>query len=206
MAKKVLDTLSYGIYLATSSFENKDAGCVINSLQQATSSFPQKFIITLNKFNFTREIAEKSGFITVTVLSQQANKEIINEFGFKSSRVVDKFSKFDVARDGNGIPYLKDAAVAVLSMRIMDQMDLGSHIAYACEIMSSELLSDDEPLTAAFYKDMMSGKTAPNAPTFRTLENSYRCTVCGYIYKSDSIADDYRCPICGAPADKFVKV
>lgn len=206
MSKKAFDTLSYGIYVATSTFEGKDAGCVINSLQQATSSFPQKFLITLNKFNFTREIAEKSGLITVSVLSRDTSKELINEFGFKSSRVADKFSKFETARDSNGIPYVKDGTIAVLSLKILDQMDLGSHVAFACEIIDTLVLGDAEPLTAAYYKDLMSGKAAPNAPIFRTLESSYRCTVCGYIYKSDTLPADYRCPICGAPADKFVKM
>lgn len=206
MSKKAFDTLSYGIYIATSTFEGKDAGCVINSLQQATSSFPQKFIITMNKYNFTREIAEKSGLITVSVLSKDTNKDLINEFGFKSSRVTNKFSSFQTERDSNGVLYIKDATIAMLSLKIVDQMDLGSHVAFACEVTDSAVLGDAEPLTAAYYRDLMNGKTAPNAPTFRTLESSYRCTVCGYIYKSDTLPPDYICPICGAPADKFVKV
>lgn len=206
MSKKVFDTLSYGIYIATSTFEGKDAGCVVNTLQQATSSFPQKFIVTMNKYNFTREIAEKSGLITISVLSKETSKDLINTFGFKSSRVADKFSGIETERDSNGVLYIKETTVARISLKILDQMDLGSHIAYACEVTDSAMLGDAEPLSAAAYRDLMNGKPAPNAPIFRTLESSFRCTVCGYVYKSDTLPPDYICPICGATADKFVKI
>lgn len=206
MADKAFETLSYGIYIASSAFEGKDAGCVINSFQQATSSFPQKFLVTLNKYNFTREIAEKSGLITVSVLSEDTPKELINEFGFKSSRVIDKFSKFQTERDSNGVLYVKDSTLATVSLKIVGQMDLGSHIVFAGEVTGSQSLQEGKPLTAAAYQTLMNGPVAQNAPIFRTLKTSYRCTVCGYVYKDDTLPPDYRCPICGAPAEKFVEI
>lgn len=206
MSKKAFESLSYGIYIASSTFEGKDAGCVINSFQQATSAFPQKFLITLNKYNFTREVVEKSGLVTVSVLAKDTPKDLINEFGFKSSRVIDKFAKFETERDSSGILYLVAPTISVLSLKVIGQMDLGSHIAFATELTDSKILREAEPLTAAYYKDLMNGKAAPNAPIFRTLETSYRCSVCGYVYKSDTLPPDYHCPLCGAPAEKFVKI
>ena len=32
----------------------------------------------------------------------------------------------------------------------------------------------------------------------------YVCTVCGYIYESETLPPDYICPVCHAPASKFV--
>lgn len=206
MDKKAFGKLSYGLYIASSTFEGKNAGCVINSLQQATSSAPQKFTVTLNKDNFTREIVEKSGFLAVTVLDKEADLSVINEFGFKSSRVVNKFEKFETAVDENNMIYVKQFAAARLGLRVLDQVDLGSYILFITEATSAELIGGGDPLTVAYYQEAKNGTTPPAAPIFRTLESSYRCQVCGYVYKSDTIADDYRCPICGAPAEKFVKV
>ncbi len=206
MADKAFDALSYGIYIAASAFEGKDAGCVINTFQQATSAFPQKFLVTLNKYNFTREIAEKSGLLTVSVLSKDTPKALINEFGFKSSRVADKFASFQTGRDANGVLYLKDSTLSVVSMKIIGQLDLGSHTTYACEVTSTQILDEGEPLTVAAYRDVMRAPIPAQAPIFRTLTTSYRCTVCGYVYKSETLPPDYRCPICGAPAEKFVQI
>lgn len=35
---------------------------------------------------------------------------------------------------------------------------------------------------------------------------SYRCTLCGFIYKGEELPDDYVCPICGASKDMFEEV
>ena len=48
--------------------------------------------------------------------------------------------------------------------------------------------------------------TPPTATVFRTMEgNGFRCSVCGYVYESETLPKDFVCPLCRATADKFVK-
>ncbi len=48
----------------------------------------------------------------------------------------------------------------------------------------------------------------PNNETEKEIKTmrKWKCTVCGYIYEGESLADDFVCPLCKAPASKFVEV
>ncbi len=35
---------------------------------------------------------------------------------------------------------------------------------------------------------------------------TYRCKICGFVYKCEELPEDYVCPICGAPASMFEEV
>ena len=48
--RKAYNSISYSISIVGSLQDGKYRGCVVNSLQQLTSSSPAKFAVTLNKY------------------------------------------------------------------------------------------------------------------------------------------------------------
>ena len=90
--------LSYGLYIISTTFEGKDAGCVANTLHQVTSS-PAQLAVTLNKDNYTEQLIEKSGRFAAVVLTEYCDMDTIKNFGFCSSRDNDKFEKCVYQRD-----------------------------------------------------------------------------------------------------------
>ena len=90
--------LSYGLYIVTSAFEGKDAGCVVNTLSQVTV-FTCKVSVAINKNNFTEKIIEKSGIFTAVVLSQETSMDTIGIFGFQSSENNNKFESVSFETD-----------------------------------------------------------------------------------------------------------
>lgn len=206
MNRKVFDKINYGLFIVGAAAEGKFQGCIVNSLHQVTSSNPPKFTLTVNKSSETFKAIEAAGSFAATVLSKDAPKELINTFGYKSGRVAQKFEGLDVGVDGAGNPYVKDHALARISGKVVEKLDLGSYMLYVAQITEAEILGEGLALTLDDFKNA-GNSVPPTATVYRTMEAvSWKCTVCGYIVERETLPDDYKCPLCRAGKDKFVKL
>lgn len=206
MNAKAYEKLDYSLALLSVSANGKRQGCIVNSLHQVTSSFPPKFTITVNKDNATYQALESAGTFCVTLLAADCPDEVINQFGYKSGRVGDKFAPYQAETDGAGNPYLKENMVSRISCRITGKLEIGNYMLFVGEATEAEVLADGPVLTLQAFVER--GKTTPpQATVYRTVQiHGWRCTVCGYVYEGESLPPDFRCPICGATADKFVRI
>lgn len=207
MNRKAFNRINYGLFILSVQGETQPQGCLINSLHQVTSSMPFKFSITVNKNNETYKAIEAAGTFAATVLSKDAPKELVDLFGYKSGRVVNKFENLAVETDVNGNPYLKENAVARFACKVVDKLDLGNSVLYIGQTMEAELLSDGQALTLDDYNNV-GAPAAPTATVVRYKEENlgWRCTICGYIAEVETLPDDFQCPLCRANRDKFVKL
>ena len=207
MNRKAFDKINYGLFILGAAADGVFQGCVINSLHQVTSSLPIKVSVTVNKSSETFKAIEAAGSFAATVLAQDTPKEVINTFGYKSGRAVNKFEGLDVAVDQNGNPYVKDHALARISCQVAEKLDLGSYMLYVGNVTEAETMGSGPALTLDYFKNG-GGSTPPTATVYRTLEKQegWKCTICGYIVEKETLPDNYRCPICKAGKDKFVKL
>ena len=207
MNRKAFGRINYGLFIVGAELDGKPQGCIVNSLHQVTSSMPFKFSLTVNKSNETFKAIEAKGSFAATVLAKDTPKDLVNLFGYKSGRVVNKFDGFDVERDGAGNPYVKDHALARFSCKVVEKLDLGTYMLYIAETMEAEVLGEGPALTVDDFKND-GGSTPPTATVVRTLEGNegWRCTICGYVAEKETLPDGYQCPICRANKDKFVKL
>ncbi len=207
MNRKAFSRINYGLFIVGAELDGKPQGCIVNSLHQVTSSVPFKFSLTVNKSNETFKAIEAKGSFAATVLAKDTPKDLVNLFGYKSGRVVDKFDGFDVERDGAGNPYVKDHALARFSCKVVEKLDLGTYMLYIAETTEAEVLGEGPALTVDDFKND-GGSTPPTATVVRTLEGNegWRCTICGYVAEKETLPDGYQCPICRANKDKFVKL
>lgn len=212
--KKAFYSLSYGLYIITTTEGDRPVGCVVNTFQQVTSS-PFQVSVALNKENATTQALLKTGRYVATCLGQSASMELIGAFGFHTSKDTDKFAGFVTAKDEAGIPYVAQQFVARFSVRVVNTLDVGSHIIFIGEVEEAAAVEGDEPMTYAYYHAVKGGKTPPKASSYVPDEpaeaptaekHGWRCTVCGYIAEVDELPDDYKCPICGAGKDKFERI
>lgn len=207
MNRKAFNRINYGLFLIGAAGESQPQGCVVNSLHQVTSSMPFKVSLTVNKSNETFKAIEAKGSFSATVLAKDTPKDLVDLFGYKSGRVVNKFEGFATQTDGNGNPYVKDHALARFACKVVEKLDLGSYMLYIAETTEAEVLGEGPALTVDDYKNG-GGSTPATATVVRTLEESvaWKCTVCGYIAYKDELPDGYQCPLCRAGKDKFVKL
>ena len=214
MDNKAFFKMSYGLYIVSSAFEGKDAGCVINTATQVTSE-PKRMMVAVNKENYTTEIIEKSGLFTVVAFTEEADMELIGKFGFNSSKDTDKFSQFKYETDENGVKYISEKTAAIFSCRVVNKLDVGTHYLFIGDVTNAEVLSSDEPMTYTYYHKVKKGLTPPKAssymaeqmPTEETSKKTiWKCSICGYEYEGEELPEGYVCPICGQPASVFVKL
>lgn len=214
--------LSYGLYIVSSEANGKAAGCVANTFAQVTST-PLQVSVTLNKDNATTSVVREAGRYTASCLSEEATMELIGTFGFHSSSEIDKFAEVEEGVDEAGVPYVAAQACAWFSVRIVQEIDLGTHIMFIGEVEQAERIGADAPMTYAFYHQVKGGKTPPKASSYLPEELggdqpvasgvpsgktrvAWRCTVCGHIEYVDELPDDFMCPICGVGKDMFERI
>ena len=229
MNLKALRKVSYGMYVVTSHLDGKLNGQIANTVFQVTSE-PATIAVSINKQNLTHEFIEKSGVFAVSILTKDAPLTLIGNFGFKSGRELDKFSSVNYKIGVTGSPVVLDSAIAFLEAEVINSLDVGTHTIFIGKIVNADVLSDDEPMTYAFYHLVKRGTSPKNAPTYIKEEpkekeekavKKYRCKICGYIYDPEKgdpdggikpgtpfeeIPDDWVCPVCGASKDEFEEV
>ena len=193
MDSKAFFKLSYGVYIISTSADNKEGGCVINTLTQVTSS-PARLSIALNKENYTLKLIETSGTFSAAVLSDD----------------VKKYDGIPQGRDSLNNPYPTEGVCARFTCRVVSSMDVGSHMIIVGEVVEAEVLDSQTPaLTYSNYHLKKNGTTPPKAPSYQadTKEvTGWRCSVCGYILESETLPPDFICPVCGKDASYFVKL
>lgn len=204
---KAFFKLTYGLYIVTSKADEKESGCVVNTMTQVTAD-PCQVCVTLNKSNYTTQIIEQSNVFNVSVLLDDVSMDVIRQFGFQCGKDVDKFSGIDYQTDQNGVKYLTQDSAAMFVCHVNQKVDVGTHIMFIAEVIDAKTLSEKPVLTYTAYHEKKNGTTPKSAPSYveETQKHGWRCDVCGFIYEGETLPDDYICPICKVDASHFHKV
>ena len=205
MDNQALQKIGYGLYILTSRSNGKDNGCVVNTFVQLASS-PLRFGVSVSKANYSCELLQESGEFNVTVLDESAGFETFTRFGFQSGKSVDKFSGMELPRSSNGLYYITENANACFSCRVLNSIDLGSHMLFIAEAVDMQLLNKDaETVTYSYYQRKIKPQPAAKVAKAKTV---WQCSVCKYEheYDGDELPADFKCPLCKRPAEAFKKI
>jgi len=165
MDAKTMFQLSYGLYIIGARDGERNVGCVVNALTQATSS-PITLTVCINKDNDTNACIKRSGAFSVSILSEKTNAATLGLFGFHSSQTRDKFAEVPFAATPTGLPYLTQGVTGRLQCRVIDALDNFSHTIFIARVEDAEILSREPPMTYAYYHNVIKGKTPPRASSF----------------------------------------
>ena len=204
MEKREFDTtamykLSYGLFVVTAKDGDKDNGCITNTVMQVTTT-PNRITLAVNKGNYTHDMIVKTGVFNVSVLSETASFDIFKHWGFQSGRDVDKLVGIEFSRADNGIVYVTEGVNAVLSARVEQVIDLGTHSLFIAEVTDAMSLNQNASATYTYYQKNI--KPSPAKPK----KKGWVCIICGYIYEGEELPADFICPICKHPASDFKPV
>ena len=72
MDKKVLRNISYGLYVLTSKDNDKNVGCIVNSVIQTTSN-PAEIVVSVNHDNYTNKVIKETKKFGITILKETSN-------------------------------------------------------------------------------------------------------------------------------------
>ena len=193
-----LFNLSYGLFVLSAKNQQKDNGCIINTVTQVTDT-PKRISIAVNKGNLTHDMVLASGQFNASILAEDAPFQVFKDFGFCSGRTVDKFQDAPVARSANGLYYLTKYTNGFISARVLQSIDLGSHTVFIAEVTEAKVLRDVPSVTYAYYH----AHIKPKPPVTGPKKKGFVCKICGYIYEGDTLPADFICPLCKHGADDF---
>ena len=150
--------LTHGLYVLTSKLGEKDNGCIIDAVMQATA-MPQRIAIGVMKKNLTNGIIQASGIFNLSILTTETPQHVFQHFGMQSGRDVNKFENCtEEHRSKNGLLYIPKYTNAFLSGKVTQSIDLDTHTVFIAEITESQVLSDIPGITYNNYRDSFKKK------------------------------------------------
>lgn len=194
--------ITYGLYMLTTTDGEKQNGCIVNTVNMLTDN-PKRITVFVNKANYTEELLRKTGVFNVSVLTKSAPFELFKQFGFVSGRDKDKFEGGRYETSENGLYYLPEHANALISGKVVDCYDYGTHTLFVAEVTEAKKLSDEESVSYEYYQANI--KQKPQAVAAPSDKEKWVCKVCGYTHEGE-LPDDFICPWCKHPASDFEKV
>lgn len=203
---KVFRDISYGLYIISTKYNNRNVGCVINTLSQITSENPV-VSFSVNKNNFTNEAIKETKKFAVSIISEKIKEEVIYKFGYNSSRDTDKFESC-LYEEIDEVPIVTDGVCSYLICELIQIVDCGTHDIFIAKVLETKKLNSEKEMTYRYYHEVIKAVAPKNAPTYiedeqidsndaikeneqadsasMTKEDNtfekYKCIICGYIY------------------------
>lgn len=202
MDNKALFKMSYGVFMLSTKSGGKTNGCIINTGMQVANS-PTRIAISVLNTNYTCDLLKESGLFTLSILDQTVKYSTFQHWGLQSGRDVNKLQDLNLPEDLNGIPYLSENTCAVISCKVVDKIDLGTHTMFIGEVVDAFSTSDNAPLTYSEYHSKIKPKPESTAPKNQKKIVGWRCKICFYIYEGPELPEDFVCPMCGHPREDF---
>ena len=196
---EALFKIGYGLYVVTSNDGKRDNGIVVNAITQLTNT-PNKIGVTINKDSYSHHVIKQTGVMNVNCLSVEAPFSVFENFGFRSGRNADKFEGMTYLRSDNGLAFLDKYINSLISLKVEQYVDLGTHGMFICTVTEARVISDKETMTYTYYLENVKPKPETDG------KKGYVCKICGWVYEGETLPEDLICPLCKHPASDFEKI
>mgnify|MGYP001090595124 CR=1 FL=1 len=192
----VTHKITQGMYVLTT----EGGGCVVDAVSQVSGGDSPLFSVAVMKKNRTNELMRENSKFALSVLGVQGAGELIKQFGFQSSRDVNKFEGVAVT-EVEGVKTLNDT-LGYLVFEKVDAIENETHTLFIGRMIAGSVLNDEAPMSYGYYREhkeeLLRVKTEKG-------QTAWVCTVCGYVYYGEELPEGYECPICSVDASLFVK-
>ena len=144
--------LTHGLYVLTARVADKDNGCIVDAVMQATA-MPSRVVVGVQQRNLTNGMIQASGIFNLSILTTETPQKVFQHFGLQSGRDVNKFEKCDaVQRSENGLYYIPKYTNAFLSCKVEQTIDTETHTLFVAAVTESCVLSDVPGITYNDYR------------------------------------------------------
>lgn len=144
--------LTHGLYVLTTRLGDKDNGCIVDAVMQATA-MPQRIVVGVMKQNLTNGMIQATGIFNLSILTEETPQKVFQHFGMQSGRDVNKFEKCDaVERSANGLYFIPKYTNAYLSCKVEQAIDMDTHTIFIAKITESKVLGTVPGITYNNYR------------------------------------------------------
>lgn len=215
MRDEILTNFSYGIFAIGVKDDEKVSACIANTVIQISNS-PNMLAVSISKNNYSHSCIEKTGYFTVSVLSEDTSGAVIGALGFNSGKNIEKLKHVSHKILAEGLPVIRENSCCWFLCKVVGRADASAHTVFLAEVVAGSDTSKGTPMTYFYYRNVIKGSAPNNAPTFLERPSvsdnhdgeRFICTICSYVYENsdvafEELAEDWVCPICGAPKSAF---
>lgn len=194
---KITHKITQGMYVLTT----LGGGCIVDAVSRVGGSDQPLIAVSVAKANHSHQLLSDNSRFALSVLGENSDPEIINIFGFNSSKDVDKCSKCQTT-EVEGVPIVKNS-LGYMILEKVDAIDTETHTLFIGRMIEGDVFDPDgRPMSYAYYREHKEELTKAVTEQGKT---AWVCTVCGYVYYGDEVPDDYLCPVCGLGKQYFKK-
>ncbi len=194
---KITHKITQGMYILTT----EGGGCVVDAVSRVGGSQQPLIAVAVAKRNHSNALLQQNQKFALSVLDQNVNPNLIQTFGFHSSRDLDKLAKAKT-REVAGVQIIEDS-IGYMVLEKVDAIENETHTLFIGKLIEGDIFDNDaQPLSYAEYQERKADLTKTKTTQGQT---AWVCTACGYIYYGDEVPDDFRCPICGLGKAFFKK-
>lgn len=225
-----LQYLSYGMYIIGAKSGERLNGQLSHRVFQTANTSPT-VAASINRKNLTHQFIKESGQFTVSVLEQGISMRLLNKFGFKSGRNIDKFANLDYKLSSNGIPYLASHCLAYIGARVVQEIEVDDDFTlFIGSVIEAERIKEGIPMPFSFKyltrRDkaaaaIINNREAPGnfeGEVPESNQDKYECVVCGFVYDPSEgdpeygvprgtpfkeLPADWTCPLCDEGREVF---
>jgi len=194
---KITRKITQGMYILTT----HGGGCVVDAVSRVGGSEQPLISVAVAKSNHSNKLMQENQKFALSVLGLNADPDLIQTFGFKSSREIDKLADAQT-HEVEGVQVI-ESALGYMVLEKVDTIENETHTLFIGKMVESDIFDDEaEPMSYAYYQEHKEELTKATTSQGKT---AWVCTVCGYVYYGDEVPDDYRCPLCGLGKEYFKK-
>lgn len=152
---EAFDAVRSGVYIVTSAYRRKPAGCTVVWLSRISFA-PPLLAVHLTPDSHTFETVQQGKRFCANILGE-SSLALARKFGFSSGHHTDKFEDVSYHKSAGGSPIL-DVAVAYIDCEVVETTKVGDHYMVTGQIIAAQRLSQETPMIydpATFYLDAM---------------------------------------------------
>lgn len=150
---QALGTMTYGIYLLTSSYKDKINGMIASWVSQISYD-PLLMMVAVHTNRYSHRLIEKSECFALHALARERSDFLKR---FKGSGAGAKFESIPWRRGTTGCPVLKDC-LAYFEARVVERVRPGNHTLFIAEVVDAKAYSQVQPLSTLDYNGVYLGK------------------------------------------------
>ncbi len=214
----VLNNLKYGMYAVGVKDGDKPSASIVCVASQIASTEEPLIAISVNKASYTAYCIKKNGYFTLSVLSEDTPASIIGVLGLVSGRKIDKLQNIRYKKLIEGVPVIKENTCCWFLCKNVKTVEVGDQYLFIGQTEAGSEVSYGKPMTYDYYKEVLKGTVSSKCPAYispdkdldKRSEESFVCSVCGYIYNDpnfgfDELQKSWHCPVCKMPKSAFVR-
>lgn len=140
---KAIGRIASGVFILTTVDKGERDGIMASWVNQAAFE-PPMVSVAIKKERHVLEFIKTNSTFTLNVLSKK-NMDVYKNFVKPYTEGMDRFEGLEVKADTQAGPVIA-SSVAYLDCKMRSMVEAGDHMIVLAEVISGELLNEDEPM------------------------------------------------------------